>query len=70
MFVTKALSGAQANPAMFPGSFSQDAFWRDVDLFAKLTELTTLANHIAEQISSIVQDRAYALRVGTSFTRL
>src|ERR1041385_5165049 len=49
-FVTKALSGAQANPNIFPGSFDRAAFQRDVDLFAVLTELTTLANQIAEQI--------------------
>ena len=49
-FVTKALSGAQANPTIFPGTFNKDAFQRDVDLFAVLTELTTLANQVAEQI--------------------
>jgi len=49
-FVTKALSGAQANPNIFPGSFDRAAFQRDVDLFAVLTELTTLANQVAEQI--------------------
>jgi len=49
-FVTKALSSAQANPNIFPGSFDRAAFQRDVDLFAVLTELTTLANQVAEQI--------------------
>ncbi len=49
-FVTKALSGAQANPTIFPGSFDAGAFQRDVDLFATLTELNTLANQVAEQI--------------------
>ena len=49
-FVTKALSGAQANPTIFPGSFDAPAFQRDVDLFSALTELTTLANQVAEQI--------------------
>lgn len=49
-FVTKALSGAQANPNIFPGSFDRTAFQRDVDLFAVLTELTTLVNQVAEQI--------------------
>jgi hypothetical protein len=49
-FVTKALSGAQANPNIFPGSFDRAAFQRDVDLFAVLTELTTLSNQVSEQI--------------------
>lgn len=49
-FVTKALSGAQANPTIFPGTFNKEAFQRDVDLFAVLTELTTLVNQVGEQI--------------------
>lgn len=50
MFVTKALSGAQANPHIFPDTFDTEAFKRDVDLFVVLTELNTLANQISEQI--------------------
>ena len=49
-FVTKAFTAAQENPTIFPGSFDKDAFGRDCDLFATLTELNTLANQIAEQI--------------------
>ena len=49
-FVTKALTAAQQNPAIFPGSFETPKFERDCDLFATLTELNTLANQIAEQI--------------------
>jgi len=49
-FVTKALSAAQANSSIFPDSFDDDAFKRDVDLFAVLTELVTLVNQMAEQI--------------------
>ncbi len=49
-FVTKALSAAKENPAIFPGSFDAAAFGRDCDLFATLTELNTIANQIAEQI--------------------
>ena len=49
-FVTKALSGAQANPDIFPGTFNQPAFQRDVDLFGVLTELATLAYQVYEQI--------------------
>jgi hypothetical protein len=49
-FVNKAFTAAQANPTIFPASFSTAAFGRDCDLFASLTELNTLANQVAEQI--------------------
>jgi hypothetical protein len=49
-FVNRAFTAAQANPTIFPASFSTPAFGRDCDLFASLTELTTLANQVAEQI--------------------
>src|SRR5215471_21063284 len=49
-FVTKALSGAQSNPTIFPGTFDSGSFQRDVDLFAVLTELTALASQVTEQI--------------------
>ena len=49
-FVTNALTAAQANPAIFPVSFSASEFKKDVDLFILLTELGTLAASVASQI--------------------
>lgn len=44
------MTAAQANPAIFPASFSTAEFKNDVDLFAALTELGTLAASVASQI--------------------
>lgn len=49
-FVTNALAAAQANPTILPVSFITQAFKNDVDLFAVLTELSTLATSVASQI--------------------
>lgn len=49
-FVQNALTAAQANPAILPVSFSTPAFRRDIDLFAALTEINTLAASLASQI--------------------
>jgi hypothetical protein len=49
-FVKNALTGAQANPDIFPASFSLTGFQRDVDLFEVMTELGTLADSLTSQI--------------------
>jgi hypothetical protein len=49
-FVKNAATGAQANPGIFPASFSVTGFQKDVDLFGVLTELGTLADSVASQI--------------------
>jgi hypothetical protein len=49
-FVQNALTSAQNNPSIFPASFSATDFQRDVDLFASLTELQTIAESVASQI--------------------
>jgi hypothetical protein len=49
-FVQNALSGALANPDIFPASFSTAAFKKDVDLLAVLSELGTMADSVASQI--------------------
>lgn len=49
-FVQNALTAAQTNPAILPASFITTEFKNDVDLFAILTELGTLAASVASQI--------------------
>jgi hypothetical protein len=49
-FVQNALTAAQANPLIFPPSFSIPAFQKDVDLFALLTEIATLSDSVGSQI--------------------
>ncbi len=49
-FVNNALTAAQNNPTIFPASFSTPAFQKDVDLFAGLTELSTLAESVTSRI--------------------
>ncbi len=49
-FVQNALTAALGNPTIFPASFDKDGFKRDVDLFAAMTELQSLAESIVSQI--------------------
>lgn len=49
-FVQNALQAAQNNPDIFPKSFDVDEFSSDVDLFAVLTELNTLAAQLASEL--------------------
>lgn len=49
-FVKNAATGAQANPDIFPASFSITGFQRDVVLFDVLTEFGTMAESVASQI--------------------
>jgi hypothetical protein len=49
-FVQNALTAARSNSDIFPPSFDRDGFQRDVDLFAVLTELHTLAQSVASQL--------------------
>lgn len=49
-FVQNALSAAQNNPAIFPASFNTADFQKDVDLFAALTELSTMSDGTTSQI--------------------
>jgi hypothetical protein len=49
-FIQNALTAAQANPMILPGSFSTAEFKNDVDLFAVLTEFATLAASVTSQI--------------------
>lgn len=49
-FVQNALTAALANPDIFPASFNRDAFKKDVELFALLTELVTLAQSVLSQL--------------------
>lgn len=49
-FLQNAVSAAQNNPTIFPASFSATDFQKDVDLFAALTELGTLASSVASRI--------------------
>lgn len=49
-FLQNALTAAQNYPDVLPGSFKTDAFQRDVDLFAILTEIGTLAASVTSQI--------------------
>ena len=49
-YVQDALTGLQANPTAFPGTLDATAFGKDVTLFTVLTELTTLAQSVAETL--------------------
>ena len=49
-FVKNALTGAVANPDIFPNSLSVPAFQRDVDLLDALSQLKALADSLASQI--------------------
>jgi hypothetical protein len=49
-FVQNTLTAVQAKPNIFPASFDVAAFQRDFDLFAVMTELTTLAASVASQL--------------------
>lgn len=49
-FVQNALTAAQTNPAILPGSFNASEFKNDVDLFIILTELGMLAASVTSQI--------------------
>jgi hypothetical protein len=49
-FVQKALTGAQANPDVLPASFNSPGFQKDVELFAALTELQSLAESVLSQL--------------------
>ncbi|MDQ3743623.1 MAG: hypothetical protein M3444_04510 [Acidobacteriota bacterium] len=49
-FVQNASAVAKNNPNIFPASFSTQEFQNDVELFAALTELGTLASSVASQI--------------------
>lgn len=49
-FVQNALTAAQSNPDVFPASFNTEGFGRDVELFALLTELHTLAASVTSQL--------------------
>jgi hypothetical protein len=49
-FVQNALAAAQANPTIFPPSFDTSGFQRDVELFATLSELQTLAESVVSQL--------------------
>lgn len=49
-FLQNAVSAAQNNPTIFPASFNAADFQKDVDLFAALTELGTLASSLASRI--------------------
>lgn len=49
-FVQNALTGAQGNPLILPGSFDVPGFERDVNLFATLTEVQTIGESLTSQI--------------------
>lgn len=49
-FVQNTITAVQAKPEIFPASFKVAEFQRDFDLFAVLTELTTLAESVASQL--------------------
>lgn len=49
-FIQNALIAAQNNPTVLPASFNTAEFKNDVDLFAVLTELATLAASVASQL--------------------
>lgn len=49
-FVQNALTAAQNYPNVLPGSFSTEAFQRDVNLFTTLTEIGTLSSSVTSQI--------------------
>jgi hypothetical protein len=49
-FVQNALTAVQANPEIFPASFDRSGFQRDVELFANLSELQTLAESVVSQL--------------------
>jgi hypothetical protein len=49
-FLQNAATGARTNSDIFPASFNTEGFLRDVDLFAVLTELGTLADSVTSQI--------------------
>jgi hypothetical protein len=49
-FVQNAAAAAKNNPHIFPASFDAQEFQRDVELFADLSELSTLADSVASQI--------------------
>jgi hypothetical protein len=49
-FVQNTITAVQARPSIFPASFDVAAFQRDFDLFAVMTELTTLAQSVTSQL--------------------
>jgi hypothetical protein len=49
-FVQNASTAAESNPTIFPNSFNATEFQKDVELFATLTELGTLASSVASSI--------------------
>jgi hypothetical protein len=49
-FVQNALTAVLGRPGIFPASFDVNGFQRDFDLFAILTELTTLADSVRSQL--------------------
>ncbi len=49
-FIQNALTAAQDNPTILPASFSTAEFKNDVDLFAVVTELTTMASSLVSQL--------------------
>jgi hypothetical protein len=49
-FVQNASAAAKNNPHIFPASFDTQEFQQDVDLFAALTELGSLADSVASQL--------------------
>jgi len=49
-FVQNALTAAQSHKELFPPTFSIQGFQRDVELFAVLTELQSLAESITSQV--------------------
>ena len=56
-FVQNSLQAAKNNPTILPGAFDVAEFESDVDLFATLTELGS----IAEQLSSQLDDTRIAV---------
>ena len=48
-FVQNAMAAAKNNPGLLPAIFDVDQFASDVDLFAVLTELTTLFKQLFSQ---------------------
>lgn len=49
-FVQNAAQAAQDNPNILPASFDAEAFQSNVDLFAAMTEINTLAAQLVSQI--------------------
>jgi hypothetical protein len=50
-FVEHALTAAQNNPTILPGSFDVNGFAANVALFAVLTDLATVVNQLASQLN-------------------